>query len=78
MGEKPQERGTNMQEERMTKVQKYAKRKKAMKQARRLATVLCSVMVFCVTYALILPAITLESEGCPYRNTPTVFPATPN
>lgn len=42
----------------------YLKRHKFHKRWRKVVTALASVVVFCTTYALILPAITLE-QSCP-------------
>ena len=43
-------------------VEKYNKRHRRKKYRQRLVTMLGCIVVFCTTYALILPAITLEKE----------------
>ncbi|MCI7019473.1 MAG: fibro-slime domain-containing protein [Clostridiales bacterium] len=43
-------------------VQKYAKERRSRKRWHRVATCLAAVVVFCTTYALILPAITMEKH----------------
>lgn len=40
------------------------KKRRNRKRWQKIATALCALVVFCTTYALILPAITLE-KGCP-------------
>lgn len=44
----------------------FIKKRRFRKRWYRLLTVLCSVVVFCTTYALILPAITMENT-CPWQ-----------
>ena len=44
--------------------EKYMKANKRKKSWYRVVTCLACVVVFCTTYALILPAITLEKAGC--------------
>ena len=44
--------------------EKYTKVHKRKRLRHRVVTVLAGVVVFCTTYALILPAITLESKKC--------------
>ena len=43
-------------------VQKYSKERRSRKRWHRVATCLAAVVVFCTTYALILPAITMEKH----------------
>ena len=40
----------------------YAKRHYRKKRWQKVVTVLAAVVVFCTTYALILPAITMEKD----------------
>lgn len=44
--------------------EKYMKAHIRKKRWYRVVTCLACVVVFCTTYALILPAITLENTGC--------------
>ena len=39
-------------------------RKKRIQTWRRIVSILCVITVFCTTYALVLPAITLEKTPC--------------
>ncbi|MGM9605679.1 MAG: SpaA isopeptide-forming pilin-related protein [Faecousia sp.] len=45
------------------KASQYAARRKRKQLWRTFVTVIAAVVVFCTTYALILPAITMETEG---------------
>ena len=51
-----------MRQEAMSPRDRY-RRRRLRKRWRKVMTVLCALVVFCTTYALILPAITLE-KGC--------------
>ena len=51
-----------MRQEPMSPRDRY-RRRRTQKRWRKVMTVLCALVVFCTTYALILPAITLE-KGC--------------
>ena len=51
-----------MRQEAMSPRDRY-RRRRTQKRWRKVMTVLCALVVFCTTYALILPAITLE-KGC--------------
>lgn len=42
----------------------YIKAHQKKKRRYRILVCLASVVVFCTTYALILPAITMENESC--------------
>ena len=46
------------------KAAEYTTAHKKKKRLYKVVTCLASVVVFCTTYALILPAITLESKAC--------------
>ena len=53
-----------MQKELLPKVEQFAKQNKRRSIWRKLVRAMACVVVFCTTYALILPAITLEREKC--------------
>ncbi len=46
----------------LQKAEKYSKKRHKMRTRNRIAMILAVLIVFCTTYALILPAITLEGE----------------
>ena len=52
-----------MRQEAMSPRDRY-RRRRTQKRWHKVMTVLCALVVFCTTYALILPAITME-KGCP-------------
>ena len=52
-----------MQENRQVDVQKYRSRRQKRKTWRNFVRIMACIVVFCTTYALILPAITLEKEA---------------
>ena len=51
-----------MQERRQADIQKYKRRHQKRKAWRNVVRILACVVVFCTTYALILPAITMEKD----------------
>ena len=53
---------SDMRQDEEKTVQKYAKERRSRKRWHRVATCLAAVVVFCTTYALILPAITMEKH----------------
>ena len=53
-----------MQKKMLPKAAKYAKRNHLRKIWRKFVRVMAGVVVFCTTYALILPAITMEKYKC--------------
>lgn len=53
-----------MQKELLPKVEQFAKQNKRRSIWRKFVRAMACVVVFCTTYALILPAITLERETC--------------
>ena len=53
-----------MQKELLPKVEQFAKQNKRRSVWRKFVRAMACVVVFCTTYALILPAITLERETC--------------
>lgn len=53
-----------MQKELLPKVEQFAKQNKRRSIWRKFVRAMACVVVFCTTYALILPAITLEREKC--------------
>ena len=52
-----------MQENRQMDTQRYKRRHQRRKAWRNVVRVLACIVVFCTTYALILPAITMEKEA---------------
>ena len=52
-----------MQENRQLEIQKYKRRHQKRKAWRNFVRVMACIVVFCTTYALILPAITMEKEA---------------
>lgn len=52
-----------MKHRRLTAQEQYARKRKRRMQWRRITVCLAAIVVFCTTYALILPAITME-KGC--------------
>lgn len=53
-----------MKNEELKKASGYIKTHRLQKRWQKVVTCLAAVVVFCTTYALILPAITLEKEPC--------------
>lgn len=53
-----------MRDEGLKRLQGYIKTHRLQKRWQRIVTCLAAVVVFCTTYALILPAITMEKEPC--------------
>ena len=53
-----------MQKELLPKAEQFAQQNKRRSIWRKLVRAMACVVVFCTTYALILPAITLERENC--------------
>ena len=53
-----------MKHEEMEKAAAYTKAHKRKRNWHKVVTVLAAVVVFCTTYSLILPAITMEKNGC--------------
>lgn len=53
-----------MRDEGLKRLQGYIKTHRLQKRWQRIVTCLAALVVFCTTYALILPAITMEKEPC--------------
>lgn len=53
-----------MQKKHLQEAEKYAKQNQRRRNWRKIVRVMACVVVFCTTYALILPAITLEKNQC--------------
>lgn len=53
-----------MQKKHLQEAEKYAKQNQRRRNWRKIVRVMACVVVFCTTYALILPAITLEKTQC--------------
>ena len=53
-----------MKNEELKKASGYIKARRLQKRWKKVVACLAVVVVFCTTYALILPAITMEKEPC--------------
>ena len=56
-------------------LEEVRRKRRLRKRWQKVVTALCALVVFCTTYALILPAITLE-KGCPipeHTHTPECY-----